>query len=145
MTEPYLTQIWLDKVDARDLNCLQIAVDASIFGHKVEHILTSVQDFTSQLWRGGCGDKRFVMVTQVFAHPGGKELRIWSVGGEGYIEAIDACYKTLIDYAKENDCKWLTGIVLRKAFERVYAKFAFTDVYRNWVLELDHVSNQAEH
>lgn len=136
-TDTYLKQIWVDCLDEIDRKCLQKAVDASYYGHEVGHILADVQENFMQLWRGAADGKRFVIITQVFSHPGGKELRIWSVGGEGYIRAIETSYATLCEFAKKYHCKWITGLVNREGFERLYKKFNFTETYRNWIVELD--------
>ena len=85
-TENTFEQIWLDTLDDEDITALQLAVSISPFGHTVEGILADVANNESQLWRGTNGDKRFVMITQLFRHPGGMELKIWSVGGQGYTD-----------------------------------------------------------
>lgn len=145
MTDTYLEQIWLDKFDKEDEIALQMALDAGIFGHKVEHILADVETFTTQLWRGECRGQRFIMVTQMFDHPGGRELRIWSVGGHGYIRALDHSYSVLEAYARKYGCKWITGLVSRNGFERLYKRFKYKDLYRNWIVEIDNVSDQTKH
>lgn len=136
MTAPYVEQIWIDKIDARDLTCLQIAVDVGIFGHRVEHILLEVEQHHMQLWRGEYNSERFVVITQILSHPGGRELKIWSVGGKGYVKALDKTYTTLHAFAKKYQCRWITGLVKRKGFERLYARFKFKDLYRNWIVEI---------
>lgn len=145
MTDTYLEHIWLDKVDEIDRANLQIAVEQSIFGHTVDHILAAVAHNTTQIWRGEHKGQRFIMVTQMFEHPGGREFRIWSVGGSGYVKALDEAYKVIEAYAREHNCKWITGLVKRRGFERLYKRFNFKDLYRNWIVEIDNVLDPTKH
>lgn len=144
MTDTYLEQIWIDKVDELDMIALTKAVEASYYGHKVEHILASVETFESQLWRGESPGGRFVVVTQLFQHPGGKQLLIWSIGGEGYLEAMDTVFEVLKDYARKVEAKWLSANV-RKGFTKFADRFGVEAEYTNWITEIKDVPDQTKH
>lgn len=134
-------QIWIDALDERDISALEAAVSVTVFGHTIKDILASVATLDSQLWRGTKGEDHFVLVTQIFQHPGGRELRIWSVGGSGYFKMLDNAYEVLEAYAKEIGAKWITGLVKREGFEKMYKRFNYKDVHRHWIVEIEDVSS----
>lgn len=134
-SETYIEPVWLDKLDDHDRLCLQKAVDASYYGHKVEHILASVSDFQTQLWRGENSKGRFIVITQVFQHPAAKELHIWSIGGEGYLEGMGEVFKALKAYAQEIGATHISAQV-RKGFEKFAKDFGVQAQYTQWILEV---------
>lgn len=130
MTDTYIQQIWLDSIEAEDITPLQLAADVLPFGYKVEDILGDIREGYRQLWRGVNKVGRFVLVTQIVQHPGGKELNVWTIAGQGYIYGLKQAHAKMIEFGKENNCKWLTGMVRRKGFERAYRLFPHRDVSR---------------
>ena len=129
-------QIFLEDLTDRDFFNLELAVSLNQFGHTVEHILGSVAEHSSQLWRGTNGKKQFIMITQIFNHPAGSELRIWSLGGQGYLPMIDLAGDGLKEFGKKYNCKWLTGKAKRKAFEKLYKRFNYTNDYQEYIVEI---------
>lgn len=140
-SDTYIEPVWLDKLDDQDRLCLQKAVEASYYGHKVEHILASVSDFQSQLWRGTNAEGRFIVVTQVFQHPAAKELCIWSIGGAGYLEGMHEVFKVLKAYAKEIGATHISAQV-RKGFEKFAKDFGVKAQFTQWILEVDHADGK---
>ncbi len=136
MTDTYVEHIWLDKIDQDDILPLQLAVGALHYGYKVEHILQDVAVNAKQLWRGQNDKGRFILVTQVVSHPGGKELNLWAFGGQGFFLGIEAAHKALVEYGKSQNCKWLTGMTKRLGFKRFYKRFPHQDVYRYLIGDL---------
>lgn len=137
MTDTYLEQIWNDKVDEQDILCLQKAVKECYYGYTVEHILEQVFDCQMQLWRGEHKGSRFVIVTQILNHPGGKEFQVWSLGGKGYIKAIPTALPVLLAFARQYNCTWLTGYEAHSGFKRIYSMLNPKIIFRKWIMEIN--------
>jgi len=131
-------QIWINGLDTKGIKALQKAVAANYFGYEVSHIIEEVARLHMQLWLGREGDKCFVILTKLTTHPGGKELALWSVGGEGYVRHLEQVYQKLLMFARKEDCRWMTGFVDRKGFGRLYERFNVKK-YGLWCKEITDV------
>lgn len=136
MTEPYIEHIWVDKITESDIILLQKLENLDMFGYKVEHMLEAIKVFNMQLWRGTGENVHFLLITQVFAHPAGNEMRIWAVVGRGYKNCVEKMYATLCEYGKNNGVKWLTGSTRRNGFDKLYKMLKNSVDYKWWVVEI---------
>lgn len=123
MTEPYFKRIGVRDVDKIDLKHWKRAVEEGYYGHKVEDLIMDVAQGVLQLWRGRGEGFEVILLTQMFKHPAGKELKIWSLAGKGYVKNLGLIHDTLVEYAKEQGCRWLSGETKSRGFDRVYERF----------------------
>lgn len=142
MTDTYFEQIYLDRISDNVLILLDKAVKTSYYGFKVSHILPEIANFNMQLWECKGDNTHFIVITQMTKYPAGTELMIWSVAGKGYIKNVDLVYDTLINFARDNNCRWLSGLITDEAkrLEKVYQKFDADLKYKHYAMEITDVT-----
>ena len=101
-----------------DLRHLQQAATVGPYGYTAQWVIEQVAQGRMHLvrWPGG------LMILELRAHPGGKELFIWSLAGKGYFTNVGKIYQDLEMLARVEDCRWISGFVLRPGFKRIYSR-----------------------
>lgn len=118
-------RIGLEELTKEDVSAILDRCAKDDYGWAFKNVLAAVSNQTFGLFRWS-GDFNGLMIVKINAYPGGKEMYIWHLFGNGFLKNIEEVRRLTKALAKRLGCRWVGAAARRKGLKQIYSRLADT-------------------